>query len=294
MLPRVRSLRRLLVVLVVFAAGALGTARAAEAVNYVPNPGFEACTAGQPMFWSAFGAATIQCDATNPHSGSSSLAVSGAGGAAGAESACIVVPPSTSITDFSMWYRTSTPTVVQAAFTVLPYTSTNCAAGTQSGVASAGAGFSFITPIVTDGAWHQVAFTHVLGADINSVKFQLNFQCNTVCAATVNFDDLAYANATLAATLRSFTAAATRSGVRLSWRTASERDVLGFNVYRVRSGARVRVNRRLIGARGSAAGARYSLVDRLAPRGASSYRLQLVNRDGSRSWVGAARVALTR
>jgi hypothetical protein len=227
----------------------------------------------------------------NLHTGTNSLAISGAGGAAGAESACVPIAPNTSITDFSMWYRTATTNVVQVALTVLPFTSNDCSAGTQSGVASVGAGFNFVPAISTDGAWHQVAATHVTDSNIHSVKFQLNFQCNPACAsATVNYDDLAYASASLAATLRSFTTAQTPRGVRLQWRTASETDVLGFNLYRVRKGVRVRVNRSLIQARGSVSGGRYSFLDRHAPRGASTYRLQVVHRDGSRSWLASASV----
>jgi hypothetical protein len=43
-------------------------------------------------------------------------------------------------------------------------------------------------------------------------------------------------------------------------------------------------------ARGSVAGARYSLLDRRAPRGKLTYRLQAVGTDGSRTWYGRVTV----
>jgi hypothetical protein len=84
-----------------------------------------------------------------------------------------------------------------------------------------------------------------------------------------------------------FTAQRTPAGTELRWRTASEASIAGFNVYR--SG--VRVNRALIAASGAAVGgASYRLVDRHAHRG-TTYRLQAVRLDGSRSW---SREAVTR
>jgi hypothetical protein len=95
--------------------------------------------------------------------------------------------------------------------------------------------------------------------------------------------------------LRSFDARASRGAVQLRWRTASEVGTVGFNVWRLTAAAKTKVNRSLISAHGSAVGAHYSFVDRTAQRGASyTYRLQIVNRDGTRSWQGAARVRVLR
>ena len=91
-----------------------------------------------------------------------------------------------------------------------------------------------------------------------------------------------------------FGARPTRGGVDLRWRTASEGEVLGFNVWRRGAGGESRVNRSLVTARGTVAGASYRLVDRAARPGRSyAYRLQIVSRDGSRSWYGSARVRVT-
>jgi hypothetical protein len=93
----------------------------------------------------------------------------------------------------------------------------------------------------------------------------------------------------VAARFRSLSAVATGNGALVRWRTASEVDALGFNVYRAVQGRRVRVNPRLIPARGARA---YSFLDRKAPHAKSlRYWIQLVNFDGSRSWYGPARVA---
>lgn len=84
------------------------------------------------------------------------------------------------------------------------------------------------------------------------------------------------------------------SGVEVSWRSASETDALGYNLYRSVGAAPLRkVNRALIGAVRAAgpAGAAYRFVDRAVRRGvAYHYRLQIVDRSGKRSWhpVGSA------
>ena len=72
----------------------------------------------------------------------------------------------------------------------------------------------------------------------------------------------------------------------VGWRTGAETDLAGFNVYR----GTAKLNRFLIAARGAATGAAYRFVDRTA-RAAKTYRyrLQLVGRDGSRSWAGLTR-----
>jgi hypothetical protein len=90
--------------------------------------------------------------------------------------------------------------------------------------------------------------------------------------------------------LRSGAASRTPAGVLVRWRTASEADVLGFNLYRSTKGRLVRLNRSLIGsAGGPASGHWYSWLDRTAPRGMVGYRLEAVNLNGARSWVSSFR-----
>jgi hypothetical protein len=92
-----------------------------------------------------------------------------------------------------------------------------------------------------------------------------------------------------------FSGHASRGGVVLRWRTGSELEMVGFNVWRLTANGKTRVNRSLIAASGGAGGERYSFVDRTARREASyTYRLQIVNRNGTRSWHGSARVRLSR
>jgi len=99
-----------------------------------------------------------------------------------------------------------------------------------------------------------------------------------------------------AARMTSFSAASGRHGVTVRWRTGSEVDALGFNVYRGKgNGALHKLNRALIRARGGAAGAGYRFVDRSARAGFRyAYRLQLIDTDGTRSWYGSASVRATR
>jgi len=84
---------------------------------------------------------------------------------------------------------------------------------------------------------------------------------------------------------------ATRSGrdVRLRWRTRSEAAMLAFNVYRGAASHRTRVTHRPIFAAGRVAGATYSWVDHR--RRGSSYWLQIVGTDGTKSWYGPVRAA---
>ena len=72
-----------------------------------------------------------------------------------------------------------------------------------------------------------------------------------------------------------------------TWRTASETDALGFNLWRYSaSGKGVKVNRTLIAAKvaGRAAGAAYRVVDRITRPGSYTYRLQSVSKTGKRAW----------
>ena len=95
--------------------------------------------------------------------------------------------------------------------------------------------------------------------------------------------------------LEHFRAHADRGRIILRWRTASETEVLGFNVWRRAAGVERKVNRELVAASGRASGASYRLVDRSArPAKTYSYRLQVVRRDGSTSWLGPTQVRLAR
>jgi hypothetical protein len=87
-----------------------------------------------------------------------------------------------------------------------------------------------------------------------------------------------------AVTMLSFSARAAAGRVDLSWRTASETGITGFNVFRTGRSGMVRVNRALIEAVG-VFGATYRLVDWAARAGVTyTYRLQIVYRDGTRAW----------
>jgi hypothetical protein len=89
-----------------------------------------------------------------------------------------------------------------------------------------------------------------------------------------------------------FGARAGAGRVALSWRTANEADLLGFNVFRSSPTARQsQINRTLVPARlsGRSGAASYRLVDARVRRGVSyTYRLQVVRVDGSRGWAGSS------
>lgn len=106
-------------------------------------------------------------------------------------------------------------------------------------------------------------------------------------SATVSASILA--DATPTAVLLSTLAASRRpAGTLVIWRTSSETDLLGFNVYRRAGGARVKVNGSLIRAAfARAPGRSYSWLDRSARgRGAARYWLEQVSLDGSSALHG--------
>lgn len=94
-----------------------------------------------------------------------------------------------------------------------------------------------------------------------------------------------------AAVLRSFGARrTTRTTALLSWRTASELDLVGFDLYRVEGNRLKRVNRTLVAARGRAS--LYQLRDRALRAGRPyRYRLQALSRGGRRTWLASAALA---
>jgi hypothetical protein len=94
-----------------------------------------------------------------------------------------------------------------------------------------------------------------------------------------------------AVTFASASAARTTKGVLVRWRTGTEVDLLGFQVYRSRGHSWRRVTHSLIAANGSVSGASYRYLDKTARRGVSyRYRIKALNRDGTASWFGPVRM----
>jgi hypothetical protein len=95
-----------------------------------------------------------------------------------------------------------------------------------------------------------------------------------------------------AVTLKGFAARSTSRGVVLSWRTAAESTLLGFNVYRENAnGKRIKLNSRtILGVfGGTLSGHAYSFVDHKAPNAAHlRYWLQTVGLDGLKTWQRVA------
>ena len=95
-------------------------------------------------------------------------------------------------------------------------------------------------------------------------------------------------NSPSAVTLRSITASPVRGAIVLRWQSSAETGLLGFDVYRLRAGARVKLNAALILARGGLGGHTYTYrVTRAVP--GSRYALRAIEADGSRSWLGSVR-----
>src|SRR5262249_3096552 len=94
-----------------------------------------------------------------------------------------------------------------------------------------------------------------------------------------------------AVTLASAGANRTSKGVVVRWRTGTEADLLGFQVYRSRGHSWQRITRSLIASKGSVSGASYRFLDGTAKRAwAYRYRIKALNRDGTANWFGPVRV----
>jgi hypothetical protein len=258
--------------------------------NIVPNPGFEAgpCV-GPPISpiicrWAEL-TGTMTQDFTDPHTGLASMNLTGTDmtnvEATTTNGFCIKMSEGAHTASF--WYRTGDMQANQEAFSASFYPNSTCSVGTF--------GFDIVRTFAPspDGAWHQVTGTITAPAGTGSGFFGLLEGCNNPCSLNVNFDDLDVEDPVFAVTLSSFRAVRSRGRVLLRWRTGSEVDTLGFNVFRQQSGKRVRLNRRLLPALGAVAGSSYSFVDRRAPRRAVRYWLQDVSTHGVRTWHGPVR-----
>jgi hypothetical protein len=172
--------------------------------------------------------------------------------------------------------------VVDVQFGAHWYPNADCTVGTFGDSA-----LNAPTPL-TYGSWTQVLGTMTAPPGTGSAFFSFfaSCQCSPGGNVTAYFDDADFETSNTAVTLVSFTGARSPAGVRVRWHTGTEADTVGFHVYRERASKRARLDRRLIVAKGSLAGARYSFLDRRAPKGKVSYRLQAVGTDGSRTWYG--------
>jgi hypothetical protein len=274
------------------AALLLGVAPAAQAMtNVVPNGDFEAAPCGFQgsvvCDWNPLLPATIAWDATNPHSGLRSMQLTGLGPSIEVttiSNICIQIGPG--VHSASFWYRTTDQVANQVALGANWYANSTCS------VFSTGLPAVNTLAPITDGAWHQVTGTFTFPATTGSALFDVFEGCNSCTSTlTVNFDDIDVETEPSAVDVSSFTAARTRQGVVVRWRTGTEVDELGFNVYRERGSKRVVLNRRLLAAHGAVGGSSYSFVDRRAPRlGAVRYWLQDVSTSGARTWHGPVRI----
>jgi hypothetical protein len=276
-------------------AVALVAVPSAQAANIAPNPGFEVICGPIPCQWFGTTGSFPASDLTSPHSGLASLLITSTQAQANATaiSACFLVTAGTTY-NLRIFYRTSSTRVTRIVYGPVYWSNANC-----TGSNDATGGNALVDPALTDGSWHPAtgtttALTSPFSAQ--SAQLQAIFSCSSGCqnGDAVNWDDAAMDTEPLAATIHSFTAKRSGHGVVLRWRTGSEIDALGFNVFRQRAGRRVRANRRIIPAvsltRGGLRGGAYSFVDRRAPRRvAVRYWLQEVDVGGHRTWHGPIR-----
>jgi hypothetical protein len=122
----------------------------------------------------------------------------------------------------------------------------------------------------------------------------------TVCGSVTSLSPFALfaSQAPTAVEALGLKARARQGSVRISWRTASEANIAGFNLFRAGAGEQPeKLNPTLVSARygGTTRRGRYSFVDRSARHGtAYRYRLQAVGLDGRKVWAGEATARVNR
>jgi hypothetical protein len=269
---------------------ALAAARPALATtNLVPNPGFETNCSGIPCNWVASGfpaSVSITRDTTLALAGSASMkmTMTGTGNFGSSSSSCVTAAIAAGPHDVSLSYLTSDTRVSSVELAARFFSGANC-----TGLFSdAGSG----TQTTANGAWNAFLGT-ITSPAASSAVFALNMTTSVAgTTPSVNIDNVDFESEVVAVTLASFSAARSHRGVALHWRTGTQVNELGFNVYRQQGGRRVRVNRRLLPTIGNGAGASYSFTDHRAPRHrALRYWLQDVDVAGTRTWHGPVRVA---
>lgn len=162
--------------------------------------------------------------------------------------------------------------------------------------------YLFVNKTSTNGPIPSVARVVFIGGTTSFTAAPEPLQSSSAAASSGSANPVPVTKADLTAggptsvALASFTGKATRRGVALTWTTASEIDTLGFDVWRVSERKTVKVNRSLVVAKGALGGATYRLLDRSA-RAESAYvyyRLEAVNRGGTRSWRARTAVRARR
>jgi hypothetical protein len=285
-----RRLSLLVFVLTLAVALVLGFAPSAQAANLVQNPSFEAACGTAPCQWTASPGASILRIPNTPHSGTASMRVISAGTTSivQARSDCFVQPVSAGTTyNLLVWYRVAPPVVVsQITYAGTFFSGVGC-----TGSSTAPAGASSSSPMI-DGLWHPISGQSTVPSGMPfvavSARVQLNFTCSGTCSNTqaVDYDDVVFDSSPLAVTIHSLSARRSRDGVVVRWRTGTEADTLGFNLYRQSGAKRVRLNGRLLPSLGGLGGSSYSYRDRRAPRRAVRYWVQDVSVHGTRGWHG--------
>jgi hypothetical protein len=136
-------------------------------------------------------------------------------------------------------------------------------------------------------------FTNAASGDIYDLSFCVTSTGGTTFALILT-GKVAPASGPTPAQVSSFDATSGKTGATLHWKTASETTILGFNVWRYRGAKGVKVNRTLVRAKrsGEPRGATYRYVDHVAvAKRGLTYRLQLVDLKGKRTWYAAFAIA---
>jgi hypothetical protein len=273
---------RTMILGLVLAGSLLLGVTSAQAANPIQNPSFTEDCSGVPCHWSA-SVGGLARDTTTFHSSPASAKLSGVsvGGVFNGAlvSDCFTLDPG-GIYLARFFFLTANTGQGQLQFNYS--TTANCA--TLGGPVSIPGATFFMSG---DSSWDSLAVIFAVPGSAVSAQVQLN--ASSLDPLTIYFDDLELENLT-AVTFTSARATRTAKGVLVRWRTGTEVDLLGFQVYRSRGHSWRRITHALIAAKGSVSGASYRFLDKTARRGvAYRYRIKALNRDGASSWFGPVR-----
>src|SRR5215218_2494751 len=141
--------------------------------------------------------------------------------------------------------------------------------------------------------WSILALNGTPGyADTNNSGGEYKVEVSLNSDFTSSKSDNVKVQASVVTSVAFASAKATRTshGVVVRWKTAAALNTVGFNVYRLVNGKRMKVNAHLIHSRASGS---YSVADRKAGRSSSlRYRIEAVLANGKRAWYGP--LAVTR
>jgi uncharacterized repeat protein (TIGR01451 family) len=136
---------------------------------------------------------------------------------------------------------------------------------------------------LTQGVYVVALDNSTIPAEFTRYSTQVSYQIDLTAVPSSFTNDFGLYQESTAIELAEFGAVIEPTGVKLTWRTASETDNFGFNVYRSErlNGARTKVNASLVEGQGTGSGSTYTMTDFNVAPGKWFYWLEDVDYDGT-------------